>query len=40
MGGFDNPAKGLAGDIHLFRCLVLVQTLKVGKPDGFKLINR
>jgi hypothetical protein len=40
MCGFNNPAKGLAGNIHLFRCPLLVQTLKVGKPDGLKLINR
>ena len=40
MCGFDNATKGLAGNIHLLRCLLLVQTLKVSKPDSLKLINR
>jgi hypothetical protein len=38
--GVDNPAKGLTGDLHLLRCLLLVQTLKVSKPDGLKFVNR
>ena len=40
MCGFDNAAKGWARHLHLSRCLLLVQTLKVSKPDRLKLINR
>jgi hypothetical protein len=38
--GVDNPSERLTRNLHLFRCLLLVQTLKVSKPDGLKFVNR
>jgi hypothetical protein len=38
--GVDNSAERLTRNLHLFRCLLLVQTLKVSKPDGLKFVNR
>jgi hypothetical protein len=36
----DNPSERLTRNLHLFRRLLLVQTLKVSKPDGLKFVNR
>jgi len=38
-GRFDDPAEGLARDIHLLRGLILVKPLEVREAYGFKLIH-
>jgi hypothetical protein len=35
----NDPSKGLTRDFHLFRCLLLVQALKVSKPDRLEFVN-
>lgn len=38
--GFENPSERLAGDFHLLCGLLVIESLKVGQSDGFKLIDR
>jgi hypothetical protein len=35
----NDVAEGLAGNFHFPCCLFLIQTLKIGKPYGFKFIT-
>jgi hypothetical protein len=36
----DDPAKGLAGDLHLFGGIGMVQPFEIGKSEGFDFIDR
>jgi hypothetical protein len=35
----NDPAEGLAGDMHFLCRLFLIETFEVGQPDGLKFIN-
>lgn len=35
----DDSAEGLAGNVHPCRCLLVVESFKVGQADGLKLIQ-
>ena len=39
VGGFEDSAERLTGDVHLFGGLGLIKALKVGQSDCFELID-